>query len=176
MSVKSILRFFIGFCIAVGIFSIAAPFAHIPRSQMFPPFFAYPSAKGRAVGVVTKRINLPTSAWFRQGDHDTFIEYAFSAKAPDMLGGPPMGKVTKYKGSVQVLQEDYDKVKDNQQLPIKYDLTNPEINGIAAPWGGRSTVGGSRVLSGWVLWFFGMVAVGYMLAPLIERVVLRENY
>ena len=176
MSVKSILRFLIGFCIAVGLFSVAAPFAHIPRSQLFPPFFAYPSVKGKTTGVITKRINIPTSAWFRQGDHDYYVEYAFKATAPEILGGPPKDKITTYKGSVKIDQEAYDKTKDQMQIPVKYDQTNPDISGIATPWGGRSSVGPSAIFSGWIFWFFGMVTIGYILAPLIERVVLRENY
>ena len=176
MSVKSLLRFVIGFCIAVGIFSFAVPFAKIPRSQLFPPVFVYPSIKGRTTGVVTARRNLPTSAWFRMGDREYFIEYAFSAQSPPILGGPPPGRMTRYIGSVGVSQADFDKVKDKQAIPVRYDPTDPDINGVDAPWGGRSAVGASRGVSGWVFWFIGMVALGYVLAPLIERVALRESY
>lgn len=176
MSVKGLLRFLIGFCIALGIFSIAVPFANIPRSQLFPPIFVYPGIKGRIEGVVTARRDLPTSAWFRMGDRDYFIEYAFSVAAPKILGGPPEGKMTRYTGSVGVSAADFEKVKDKQAIPIRYDQTDPDINGVETAWGGRSGIGASRMISCWFLWFIGIAAVGYMIAPLIERVALRESY
>lgn len=176
MSVKSILRFVIGFAIALGILSFAVPFANIPRSQLFAPILVYPSIKGRTTGMVTKRRDLPTSAWFRMGDRDYFIEYAFLAKSPLILGGPPPGKMTQYTGSVGVSAADFEKVKAGQKIPVRFDPTYPDINGVDAPWGGRSGIGASRMISGWIFWFFGTIALGYVIAPLVERIALRESY
>ncbi len=176
MSVKGIIRFAIGFCIALGIFVFVTPFIHVPRSQLFPPIFTYPGTKGRTNGVITHRRDLPTSAWFSQGEHDYFVDYSFNVKAPLILGGPPVGKVTKYTGTVLVTGDTLDKLKTGQTIPVRYDPEYPDLNGVDAPWGGRSGIGASRMFSGWIFWFIGMLVLGYCISPLIERVALRESY
>jgi hypothetical protein len=181
MSSKSILRFLIGFVIAVCLMSFIVPLAGIPRAQMFPPPFVYSNAKGKATGYITKVYDVASADPFgvSVGKRDYLVDYQFRAPAWVGLNAPKgEGKNTLYKGRVGIRQDDYEKAKQrvNTQVPVKFDPTYPPINGIDLPGFGRSHINGASISSGWIIWFMVALLIGFMIAPLLQRIFLREDY
>jgi hypothetical protein len=155
---------------------VLLPFAGIPRAQLLPPALVYANATGKGSGVVTKRHWRPTANPFHVGDKVYLIDYAFKAKAPAILGTTGAGTYQRYTGTVKVEQEVHDRTAIGSVVPIKYEPTYPVISGINQPGFGRSGAQGSGLFSAWWLWMVLALVVGYMIAPLLERIMLRESY
>lgn len=177
MTAKSFLRFLMGYVIAAVLMGIALPYAGIPRAQLLPPALVYSGARGHATGVITGKRTPPTSNPFHVGDVIYLVDYQFAAPAPRILGTRGDG-VTKqvYSGYVNVSEEAYNSVQKGQQVPIKYEPTYPDISGVVLPGFGRSGAPGSTILSAWWGWFALALVLGYVIAPLLERIMLRESY
>lgn len=179
MTLKSILRFIIGFIIAVLILSVAVPYVGIPKAQLYPPPYVYKNATGKATGYVTKVYKVPSAdpMGTAEGVQDYLVDYQFRAPAWVGLGAPKgQGKNTLYKATVGVKQEISSQTKVGAAVPIKYEKTYPPINGINLPGYGRSFTDGSGIYSGWILWFLGALVLGFLIAPLLQRIFLREDY
>ncbi len=177
MTLKGVLRYLISVFLATLLLAIVLPFAQIPRAQMFPPAFVYSNAQGKTTGVVSKKYRVPTSNFFKVGDQINLIDYRFQAPyTPLLLGDPKSNPKKVYTGTVQVGDEAYARFAVNTPVPVRYEKTYPVISGINQAGGGRSTGPGSRLLSGWVLWALLVLALAWMISPLLERVMLRESY
>ena len=176
MTAKSVLRFFIGYLIAAVLMGLLLPQAGIPRAQLLPPPMVYSYASGKVNGVVTKKRSRETANPFHVGDKVYLVDYAFRAKAPYMLGAKGAGTSTQYTGEVNVDQETHDRAVVGMAVPVKYEPTYPAVSGITLPGYGKSGAAGSGLLTAWWLWLVLALFLGYLIAPFLERIMLRESY
>ena len=176
MTAKSVLRFIIGYIIAAVVMGLLLPFANIPRAQLLPPALVYANASGKGSGVITKKRWRETSNPFHVGDKVYLIDYAFKAKAPILLGAKGAGTIQQYTGTVKVEQDVHDRMAVGSVVPIKYEPTYPVISGINQAGFGRSGAQGIGLFTAWWLWMFLTLVIGYMIAPFLERFMLRESY
>lgn len=176
MTTKSALRMLIGWLIAAILLNLLLPFAGIPHAQLVPPAIVYMNAGGRTKGVVIGKQSDPSSNPFKVGDHVWKINYAFRATAPHILGTTGEGTSQRYLGSVAVSEDAYNNVVIGESAPVKYEPSYPDISGIDVPGFGRSGGPGSSMWSFWWIWLFVSLIIGYFIAPLLERFILRENY
>ena len=175
MSVKGVITYIVCLIIVAVALQAALPSVGIPRAQMLPPATVYASAKGRTTGVITDKPTDPSANPFRVGTIWYFVEYAFTAPAPPMLGGPKPGTKQRYTGSVRVANDVYSAVQVGQRVPIRYEPTYPAISGIDAPRAGRSSAAGSALLSGWILWALAWLFLSYLLFAAISPYLKQEN-
>lgn len=152
------------------------PSAGIPRAQLLPPALVYGNAPGKGTGIVTKKHWRPTANPFHVGDKVYLVSYAFKAKAPAIVGTKGAGKIQRYTGTVKVEQDVHDRMQLGNPVKIKYEPTYPVISGIIQPGFGRSGDQGSGLFSAWWLWMFLALLIGYLIAPFLERIMLRESY
>jgi hypothetical protein len=179
MTVKSFVRFIIGIGIALLLLSLAAPPTGIPRAQLFPPMFIYGSATGKAQGVVTKTYTEMTRNIFKTGERNSLVDYEFQGPyVPLLLANKPSGAgdTVKYAGTVQVSNDSLNSFTVGMPVPIRYEKTYPVISGIDQANGGRNIGQGSGLLSGWLIWAFVTLTLGYIIAGFLERIMLRESY
>jgi hypothetical protein len=176
MSAKSILRYAIGLALAALLVIGLLPSVGIPRSQILPPPVVFNGAKAKAQGVITEKKEEATSNPFRVGDMVYWIYYDFQATAPPLLFDQEAGKKRIYKGMVSVKKEYWDQLQPGAIVPVRYEKTYPVINGLDGKEGKRSMAQGSGLLSGWLLYMVLIAVLGYIIAPLLERIMLRENY
>jgi len=177
MTVKGVVRYLIGIALAILLLSLVCPLIGIPRVQLFPPGFAYGNATGRTNGVVTNKRKAPTSNPFHVGEHMSLIDYAFRAPyTPLLLGSQKSEPNHVYTGTVKVANENYDHFQIGQIVPVKYEKTYPVISGIDLPEAGRSGASSSSLLSSWIGWTLAFLVLGYVIAPWLERLFLRESY
>lgn len=175
MNVRSLLRLLVGMVIAALLLAVAMPAVGIPRSHLLPPALVYQGALGKTRGVVTAHRHRETSNFFHVGDQVYFLDYRFPAKTPAGLGVARPGAWKAYQGSVRVDSGVQSAVKVGQEVPVRYEITYPDINGIDASWGGRSEGEGSKLVSGWMFWAAGVLLLGYGISPLLERIWPRGN-
>lgn len=166
----------IGYIIASVLMGLLLPLAGIPRAQLLPPALVYGNASGKGTGVVTKKHWRPTANPFHVGDKVYLISYAFKTKAPAILGAKGAGKVQQYTGTVKVEQDVHDRMQIGNPVKIKYEPTYPVISGIDQPGFGRNGDQGSGLFTAWWLWMFLALLIGYLIAPFLERIMLRESY
>lgn len=177
MTVKGLLRYCIALLIATLLLALLLPLAGIPRAQLFFPAFAYSNARGKVSGVVSAKRQPPTSNPFKVGDHIDLIDYRFRAPYTPLLFGPQKSEPNHvYTGTVLVKEDYFDKVQVGQAVPVKYEKTYPVISGIDEPGVGRSGATGSGIFSGWLIWAVVSIVLAYLIAPWLERVMLRESY
>jgi hypothetical protein len=178
MTVKGIVRYLIALVIAVVIMNVGLPMVGVPRSQLWPPSFGYGSAKGRVQGVITKKHKEDHPSPFKVGVRISMVDYKFYAPytKPLLFGDQKTTPKKEYVGWVYTEDDFYDRVKEGQVVPIKYDPEYPTISGIDMPGAGRNTMQGSNVLSAWIAWAFGALALAWVISPLLERIALRESY
>ena len=176
MTAKSFLRFLIGYLIAAALMGVALPYFGIPRAQLLPPAIVYGNAKGRITGILYKKRTSPTGNPFHVGDLVYLVDYTFKAKVPRILGTSGVGTVKQYTGYMQVSQEVYSAAVKDAPVPIKFEPTYPDISGIDLPGYGRSGAAGSTIWSFWWVWLFVALVLGYLIAPFLERIMLRESY
>jgi hypothetical protein len=177
MTVKGVVRYLIALVIAVVLMNLLLPKIGVPQSQLWPPAFGYSNAKGRTQGIITKKHKEDHASPFKVGVRISMVDYKFYAPYKPLLFGDPKSSPKKeYVGWVYSEDFFYDKVREGQVVPIKYDPEYPIISGIDMPGAGRNTQQGSNVLSGWIAWTFVALALGWVISPLIERVALRESY
>jgi hypothetical protein len=176
MTTKSVLRLLIGIAIAALLIVGLLPFAGLPRAQMLPPPMIYNQATGKAIGYVHAKKQEEGSNPFKVGEPIWRIDYQFRAKTPPTLGAKDVGKNNVYKGTTYVTRSIYDAYPVGSQIKVRYETTYPVISGIDLPGAGRSVAPGSKMMSGWILFAIGTIVLGYCIAPLLERIMLRENF
>jgi hypothetical protein len=178
MTVKGIVRYLIALVIAVTLMNVLLPYIGVPRSQLWPPAFGYSNAKGRTKGIITKKHKEDHASPFKVGVRISMVDYKFYAPytKPLFMGDPKTNPKKEYVGWVYSEDSFYDSVKEGQVVPIKYDPDYPIISGIDMPGAGRNTQQGSNVLSAWIFWALGALALAWVISPLIERIALRESY
>lgn len=197
MSVRRVLRFFMGVIVAAVILAIVLPFFGVPSSHYLPPAMVYAKATGETRGWVVGKYYAETGNPFHVGMDEYFLNYVFKAPAPGPRGAPP-GPMQVYKGTVRVDQNWYDQYKsansqNEQQVPgnqviplpgystrVRYETTYPDINGVDATWAltyqnGRSIGAGSNVMSGWLIWAVAAVILGYIAAIVIAGIMKSED-
>jgi hypothetical protein len=177
MSSKSLIRYAIAVAIAALLVIGLLPVVGIPTSQILPPPAVYGGAKEKTKGVVTGKKEQATPNPFRVGDMVYWVDYKFTATAPPLLFDKNAGKKREYQGKVAVKKAFWDLVVPNgSTVPVRYEKSYPVINGIDSPMGGRSVAQGSGWVSGWILYMLLIGLLGYVIAPLLERIMLRESY
>jgi hypothetical protein len=175
LTLRRIVAYLVCLLVVAMLFQIALPAVGIPRAQLLPPPRVYADAKGRTTGRITAKPTSPSANPFHVGTIWYFIEYAFQAPAPAMLGVRRPGARQTYRGSVRVDKGTYDAVKEGGPVPVRYETTYPVINGIDAPNGGRSTGAGSSLFSWWILWALLTLFVAYLLFTLVSPFLKPEN-
>lgn len=176
MSAKSVLRLLLGVFLAAVLLAVALPAVGIPRSHYLPPPMIYNTATGKTTGVVTGKIFQGTRNPFAVGEKTYWVGFRFAAKVPPALGVQNVGKIKTYKASVNVEKVFYDRIKIGDRVPVKFEKTYPDICGINLKNAGRSSAAGSSMISGWMLYAALTLVLGYAIAPLIQRLFLREDY
>ena len=175
MNVRSILRLVIGIALAATLLSIALPYLGIPRSHLLPPGMVYPGARGKTQGIITDKRTRGTPNPFRVGLTVYLLEYRFVAKAPAILRESKPGTLKTYRGVAQVDKGLWGALAAGSPVPVRYELTHPDINGIELRGAGRSEVEGSAPISGWLIWVAASLFLGYMFTPLLERILPRGD-
>jgi hypothetical protein len=203
LSTARLVRYIIGVIIAAIVLSLLLPVFGIPRSHFLPPAMIYNKADGIARGYLVDKYYDITGNPFDVGGKQWFIDYQFKAKSPGPKGVPDGGPVMTYNGTMRLKDDDKDiydqlpgpldknamsKYVNQQKIPlynvpirVRYEKTYPYINGITgingadAPWGTRNIGEGSNNNSGWIIYIFITLAVGYGFMMLIERFSNTEN-
>jgi hypothetical protein len=174
---KTVVRYSIAFLIVVLGFALILPLVGIPRGMMFPPTFVYSNATGKTKGYVTKKHKDRSSNPFRVGEYNAFIDIQFRAPYKPVLFGDQKADPKKlYKAMVPVTKENYERFQVGMEVPVKYDIDYPPINGINLKEGGQSLIGPANLLSGWLIFFCLAVVLAHVLSPFLERIMLRESY
>ena len=196
MSFQAVLRFFLGTILAGILLAIILPFVGVPSSHYLPPAWVYNKAQGVTKGHITGKYYDNTNNPFKVGDLQYFLNYTFKAAAP--AGAAAAGPKQDYTGTIRVDQGTYDQtgppVPQGSQAPaakqvipepaylvhIKYEPTDPDINGVTDSWAltyenGRSIGAGSNTVGGWMVWIVVAVFLGYFMAMLLGRFMAREE-
>jgi hypothetical protein len=175
VNVRSILRLVIGIALAAILLSVALPYIGIPRSHLLPPGMVYAGARGKTQGIIVSKRTRGTPNPFRVGLVVYLLEYQFAAKTPANLGESQPGKIKRYRGVSQVEKGVWDAFSEGNPVPVRYDPTHPDICGIDLRGAGRSEVEGSAPVSGWLMYVVAALILGYMLTPLLERILPRGD-
>ena len=182
MSINRVVRYLAGLLIASILLGIGLPLAGIERSKFLPPNIIYANAAGKAHGVVISKEVAPTANPFSVGDHVWLVMYAFRAPPPLARGQTKPGPTQRYYGTARVDEQTFNSAATDVPIPqIKYEITDPDINGIDAPYaqifsGGRSVGAGSNILSGWLLFVLLDLVLAYgIMTFILERFGTKEN-
>lgn len=194
MSVRRVVRYIFGVLIAGILLGIGLPFVGVPSSHFLPPPHVWDKAEGKARGVLTGKYYDITGNPFDVGAHLYFVNYQFMARAPLAAGAMKAGKPQTYTGTVRLRDKAvYESIGTpadvkagdapaKQVVPVnripvrvRYEKTYPDISGIDEAWGGRSIGAGSNLLSGWLIWVFATLVLGWFMMVLLERFGAKEN-
>jgi len=153
------------------------PAVGIPKSRLLPPPQAFAAAKGKTRGIVTGTDTEGTSNPFKVGEGERYyyIDYTFQARVPPMLGQSSPGKIKRYEGHVRVDKEAMKSVKPGQPMPVRYETTFPEMNGIDGARGGRTGGPTSAVFSTWLFYPLVSIFLGYLLFVTVSPFLKQEN-
>lgn len=181
MSSKAVLRFLIG-CVIAGLFLIfLLPAIGVPKSYLFPSPVIYGQAKGKALGFVNQKKEGGNPNPFKTTETMHYITYRFAAEPPKNLIEKPTPEEVKkkrkvYVGRANVPQGYYENAKIGDNIPVRYEVTRPDISGVTIPDGSMNDQGGAVLLGSWLLFVLGILVLGYAIAPLLQLVILREDY
>ena len=184
MSLNRVLRYLGGLAIASILLVVILPLAGIPPSKFLPPSVAYGKATGSAYGKVVKKEVQPTGNPFKVGDHVFLVNYKFSAPDPPVRGeikpGPKQPRTNQVRVDEGVWGDmdhpEKSGIQPGQTVHVKYETTYPDISGIDKPDLGRGCGPGANILSGWILFLVGDLALGYLVMMLVlERFGKTEN-
>ena len=151
--------------IAAVILVIVLPFVGVPKSRFYPPASVYGSATGRTRGAVTGKQDKQTNDVFHIGLREYYVTYEFIT---------PTNK-QHYTGTVRVQQSAFQGIAIGQGVPVKYETTAPDINGIDLPQVGLSVAGASSIFSGWLLWIAAAFILAYVMMLIIEHFGKKED-
>ena len=171
MSGKRIIRFIIGLALSLVIVPVILPFCGVPRSQYLPPQWVYAQATGKTKGVVLSERYAVSNNPFQVGVRLFYIDYVFLAKPPS----GPIKKPQHYYGEVQVDKATYDAVNPNQTAPIKYEVTNPNVNGIDIPTVGEGCNPANNILGPWLIWLGVVFALAVVFLLIFDRMGDKED-
>lgn len=196
MSSKAILRLLIGCAIAALILVFLLPAIGIPKSYLLPPPVVYGSATGKTQAFVTAKKSAQHPNPFRTTEKVYYVNYQFRATPPVTLLEKPTEEEKKkkkvYKGRASVPVELYNTLRDPdpskkddpqnkmrpETVPIRFEKTRPDINAITQTPNGNylNEQGGGSLLGSWLLFIAGIGILGYIIAPLLQLVILREDF
>jgi len=156
------------------------PAIGIPKAYLLPPPLIYQSAKGTATGFVNKKHTGANPNPFRNSETVYYVTYRFKALNPNTLiekaKPDEVGKKKVYVGRGTVTQGMYDAMKIGDTVPIRYEETRPDISGIDKPETGPNDQEGGTIFGSWLLFVLGVIVLGYIIAPFLQRIMLREDY
>ena len=193
MSSKGLLRLLFGCAIAALLLVFLIPAIGIPKSYLLPPSVVSGAATGKTVAFVKKKNTGPSPNPFKSGDVVYYITYQYRVTAPvNLLEKPTPEEIKKkkvYIGRAAVPEELYrslrnpDKSSDAtndskpETVPIRFEKTRPDISAIAVPEGKYlSDQRGAAFVGSWLLFVLGIFVLGYLIAPLLQLIILREDY
>jgi len=180
MSSKAILRFLIGCVIAALFLIFLLPAIGVPKSYLLPAPVIYGEAKGKAIAFVNMKKTGGNPNPFKSVETMHYITYRFKAASPkNLIEKPKPGeeKAKKvYVGRAAVTESFYENAKIGDTVPVRFEVTRPDISGIDKPEGGTNDQGGGALIGSWVLFVLGILVLGYAIAPLLQMVILREDY
>lgn len=169
MSVKRLVRYFVALIISFVLVYVGAPLVGIPKSHLLPPTAVYKSATGTTTGIVTAYRYSVTNNPFYVGDKIWFVDYKFRAPDPAAVKlGAAKPNMVVYTGSFR--QPTKLEIRVGSKLPIRYETTYPDVNGVDVPREGGVGCGeGSNILSGWLIWLTGTFVLAFGVMMIIER-------
>ncbi|MBC8142076.1 MAG: hypothetical protein H7Y38_11625 [Armatimonadetes bacterium] len=192
MSTKAILRLLFGCAIAALILIFLLPAIGIPKSYLLPPGVILGGAKGKTVAYITGKNTGQNPNPFRSTEKVWYVNYQYRVTPPENLLEKPTADELKkkkvYKGHTSVPEELYNRVRNPKKVsepqndalpetvPIKFEVTRPDISAITKDGTFGNDQGGGALLGSWILFFLGIFILGYMIAPLLQKVMLREEY
>ena len=153
---------------------VIVPLVGIPRSHLLPPAMVWNAAQGKTTGLIVKYTNEATNNPFKIGDRIYYIRYEFKAVPPEELNAGAHVKRQLYQGRVRLTGDVG--VKPGQTVPVRYELTYPEISGVDDPRAGIGCYGPSAWFSGWLIWLGVCLVLSYGIMLLIERFSHVEDF
>ncbi|MBC7805525.1 MAG: hypothetical protein H7145_05180 [Akkermansiaceae bacterium] len=194
MSTKAILRLLIGCAIAALILVFLLPAIGIPKSYLLPPAVIYGSAKGKTNAFVTeKKIGAHPNP-FKSTESVYYVTYRYRVTPPVTLLEKPTEEEKKkkkvYLGRASVPESLYTTLKNPdpakkddptnakkpETVPIRFEQTRPDISGITQGGDYLNDQKGGALFGSWLLFFGGIFLLGYIIAPLLQLVILREDF
>ena len=192
MSSKAVLRLLIGCVIAALILVLLLPAIGVPKSYLLPPSVVFGSATGKTVAFVSKKQKTGHPNPFRSADSAYYVTYRFRATPPENLIEKPTAEEKKkkkvYFGRAFVTQALYDSLKDPDKkdsgetdkrpetVPVRFEKTRPDISAIVQDGKHLNEEGGGAIMGSWLLFVGGILLIGYLIAPLLQLVILREDF
>lgn len=192
MSTKAILRLLFGCAIAALVLIFLSPAIGIPKSYLLPPGVILSGAKGKTVAYVTGKNTGQNPNPFKSTEKVWYINYQYRATPPENLLEKPTADELKkkkvYKGHTSVPETLYNAVRNPKKagdtqndakpetVPIKFETTRPDISAVTQDGTFGNDQGGGSLFGSWILFLLGILLLGYLIAPLLQKVMLREEY
>jgi len=180
MSSKAVLRLLIGCALAALLLIFLLPAIGIPKSYLLPPPTVLQNATGKATAYVHKKSLGASPNPFKSGDTMHYIDYQFRATVPKTLLDKPTAEEEKkkrvYTGEANVPENMYDSLKEGDTIPVRFETTRPDISAIDKPSTDPNSHGGASIVGSWILFIGGILFLGYLIAPFLQRIILREDY
>jgi hypothetical protein len=189
------MRFFIGWVIALILLAMILPHVGVPQERFMPPSRVYSLAQGKANGNIVNKYTKETTDPFHPGDRVNYVDYEFKVvpPAPPVIGfGAESDAKTKankksdnptkakdyisLESTVVVGNKLYDNAEKGKSVPVRYEKTFPEINGIDDEEGGQACVGPNLWYSWhWLRWVGLSLVLGYVIMLLIDRFAVKQD-
>ncbi len=194
MSSKAILRLLIGCAIAALVLVFLLPAIGIPKSYLLPPAVIYGSAKGKTQAFVTLKKVAQHPNPFKSTEKVYYVTYRFRATSPVTLLEKPTEEEKKkkkvYIGRASVPESLYTSLKDPdpakkedlqnkakpEMVPVRFEQTRPDISAITSGGDFLNDQKGGALVGSWILFFAGILLLGYLIAPLLQLIILREDF
>lgn len=194
MSSKAILRLLIGCAFAALLLVFLLPAIGVPKSYLLPPAVIYGTAKGKTQAFVTGKKIAQHPNPFRSTEKVYYVTYRYRATSPVNLLEKPTEEEKKkkkvYSGRASVPEplyrtlrdpdpskkEDPENKKRTELVPIRFEQTRPDISAIIQGGNYLSDQKGAALFGSWLLFFGGIFLLGYVVAPLLQLVILREDF
>ena len=192
MSSKAVLRLLIGCVISALLLVWLLPVIGVPKSYLLPPSVELGTAKGKTTAYVTTKKTGGSINPFNSGETMYYITYQFRATPPENLIEKPTPDEKKkkkvYHGHVNVTEATYHSFrnpetkddpandKKSETMPVRFEKTRPDINAALVDGTRMNDEGGSVFFGSWMLFVAGILLLGYIIAPFLQRIFLREDY
>lgn len=194
MSSKAILRLLIGCALAALILVFLLPAIGVPKSYLLPPPVIYGTATGKTQAFVTEKKVAQHPNPFKSTEKVYYVTYRYRVPAPVNLLEKPTEEEKKkkkiYTGRTTVAESLYRTLRDPdpskkedqenknrpETVPVRYEKTRPDISGITQGGNYLNEQKGGALFGSWLLFVGGIVLLGYVIAPLLQLVILREDF